>query len=249
MNTSLAEHVAIVTGGSRGIGAEIVKALAAEGAKVVFTFNSSEARAREVEQAVSGAGGTAIGKKCDVSDGAAVEEFIAGVAEEHGRIDVLVNNAGITRDKLLMRMTEEDWDDVMQTNLKACFNTIRASVKTMMRARKGSIINITSVVGITGNPGQANYVSSKAGLIGLTKTVAKEFGSRNITANCIAPGYVETDMTGDLNEKQREAILSQIPLGRTATPEEIAGAVVFLASEKSRYITGQVLSVDGGMHM
>ena len=195
------------------------------------------------------AGGSATGVQVNVASEKEVAGFVARALDDTGRIDVLVNNAGITRDGLLVRMKESDWEDVLNINLKGTFLCIKAVTKPMMKQRYGRIINVSSVVGVSGNPGQANYVASKAGIIGLTKGVAKELASRNITANVVAPGYIETDMTADLPDKAKEAMVSQIPLGRPGTPEDIAAAVVFLASDKAAYITGQVLHVSGGMYM
>jgi 3-oxoacyl-[acyl-carrier protein] reductase len=198
---------------------------------------------------VAEAGGSAIGMQVNVAGPKEVAEFVGRALDETGRIDVLVNNAGITRDALMVRMKEADWDDVLNINLKGTFNCIKAVTKTMLKQRSGRIINVSSVVGASGNPGQANYVASKAGIIGLTKGVAKELGSRGITANVVAPGYVDTDMTSSLPDKAKEMMVKQIPLGRIGTAEEIAAAVVFLASDQAAYITGQVIHVNGGMYM
>ncbi|MBN1447474.1 MAG: 3-oxoacyl-[acyl-carrier-protein] reductase [Bacteroidetes bacterium] len=247
--SQLKGSVAIVTGGARGIGRAIVRQFADEGAAIAvfdvafpddFESFADELRARDVSiQAY----------RVDITDETAVEEHCAEVAKDFGSIDILVNNAGITRDKLLLRMSPEDWDVVMAVNLKGSFLMTRAVAKTMVRQKKGKIVNISSVVGVMGNAGQANYAASKAGMIGLTKSTAKELAGRNITVNAVAPGYVETEMTHVLSEEQRQAFLSVIPLRRGCSPAEIADTVVFLASPKSDYITGQVLNVDGGMIM
>lgn len=249
-----AKRVAIVTGGSRGIGRSIVEALFRAGCTVVFTYNSNEDAARgladELNRDSMRLETLAVHPvKLDVTDGKAVQEFIEGVQKDHGQIDILVNNAGVTKDGLLMRMSEADWDLVLDTNLKAVYALTKAVVRPMMSQKRGKIINITSVVALTGNPGQANYCASKAGVIGFTKSVAKEVASRGITVNAVAPGYIETDMTGKLNETQREALLGMIPLKRAGRPEDVANVVKFLASSEADYITGQTLVVDGGMAM
>ncbi len=240
---------ALVTGASRGIGRAVALKLAAEGAKVALNFAGNEAAANAVCEEIKSAGGQAILVKADVSDEAAVQQMVQTVAEAFGRIDILVNNAGITRDGLLARMKEEDWDAVLSTNLKGVFLTTKAATKLMMKQRAGRIVNMASVVGVTGNAGQANYSAAKAGVIGFTKTIAKELASRGITANAVAPGFIDTDMTSALSDKAKEAALSGIPLGRMGTPEDIAAAVLFLVSDQASYITGQVLNVDGGMVM
>lgn len=240
---------AIVTGGSRGIGAAIVKSLAADGFDVAIIYQGSVDRANALADEVAATGVKAKAYQCDVSSLKAVEEMMAAVIADFGSIDALVNNAGKTKDGLIMRMSEEDFDSIINTNLKGTFNCVKAVTPIMMKARKGTIVNISSVVGITGNAGQANYAASKAGILGLTKSAAKELASRGITVNAIAPGYVRTDMTEVLSDKVKEAILGQIPLKRCAEPEEIANVVSFLCSEKASYITGQTLSVDGGMFM
>jgi 3-oxoacyl-[acyl-carrier protein] reductase len=246
---TLAGKIAIVTGGSRGIGKAIVKRLADEGAMVALTYASNaEAAAQTVEQ-VRSAGGNVKAYHCDNADSGKIETTVNTIIADFGGLDILVNNAGITRDGLIARMSEADWDAVIDTNLKGTFLFSKAAIKHMMSKRQGRIINIASVVGISGNPGQANYVSSKAGVIGLTKSVAKELAGRNITANAIAPGYITTDMTAKLNEAQQAAIAGMIPMKRQGTPEEVAAAVAFLAGPDSVYITGQVLCVDGGMVM
>lgn len=241
--------IAIVTGASRGIGRAIALKLAAEGAMVVVNYNGSENRALKVKQEIEEKGGRAEIYQCDVSDFEKCEAFVTDIIKQYGRIDILVNNAGITRDGLLMKMSEEDFDKVMDTNLKGAFNTIRFASRQMLKQRCGRIINMASVVGVTGNAGQANYAASKAGIIGLTKAAARELASRGVTVNAIAPGFIETDMTKDLPEKVKEGSVSQIPLGRFGKPENVAAAAVFLASEEAEYITGQVLHVDGGMVM
>jgi 3-oxoacyl-[acyl-carrier protein] reductase len=243
------ERTVLVTGGSRGIGRGICKAFARPENRIYFNYSSAAEAAAETEQLVADAGGSATGVLVNVADEKEVSGFIGRALDETGRVDVLVNNAGITRDGLIVRMKSADWDDVLNINLKGTFNCIKAVTKTMMKQRSGRIINISSVVGVSGNPGQANYVASKAGIIGLTKGVAKELASRGITANVVAPGYVDTDMTSDLADKAKELMISQIPLGRVGTPEDIAAAVVFLASDEAAYITGQVLQVNGGMYM
>ncbi len=239
----------IVTGGSRGIGRAVCVAFAAEGARIFFNYHSAEEAARETEALVAAAGGQATGLKADVSAEADVASFFQQVLEATGRVDVLVNNAGVTRDGLLVRMKTDDWDAVLDTNLKGAFLCCRAAAKPMMKQRGGRIINLSSVVAFAGNAGQTNYVASKAGIIGLTRAVARELASRGITANAVAPGYVETDMTAAVTDKAREAMVSQIPLKRVGTPEDIAAAVIFLASEGAAYITGQVIHVSGGMYM
>ena len=239
--------IAVVTGASRGIGRAIARKLADEGATVVINYNGSEERANAVKAEIEGKGQKAVVRKCDVSDFASCETFIQGVIKEFGRIDILVNNAGITRDGLLMKMSEEDFDQVLDTNLKGAFHTIRFASRQMLRQKSGRIINMASVVGVSGNAGQANYAASKAGVIGLTKATAKELASRGITVNAIAPGFIETEMTAVLSDKVKEATAAQIPLGTFGQPEDVANAVAFLASDEARYITGQVLHVDGGL--
>lgn len=245
----LENKVALVTGAGRGIGRAIAIALAKEGAEVVVNYNGSEERAKEVKQTIEENGGKASIYKCNVSDFEACEAMIKDIVKEHGRLDILVNNAGITKDGLIMKMKEEDFDSVLNVNLKGTFNTIRHSARQMLRQKSGKIINISSVSGILGNAGQANYAASKAGVIGLTKTMARELGSRGITVNAIAPGFVDTEMTGVLSEEIRENACRQIILGRFGKPEDIANMAVFLASDKADYITGQVISVDGGMNV
>jgi 3-oxoacyl-[acyl-carrier protein] reductase len=239
-------QVALVTGGSRGIGLAVATELASAGAKVAVVARD-EARAQAAADGLPGEGHRGYG--ADVADSEAVGALVKRVEEEMGGLDVLVNNAGVTRDNVLMRIKDEDWDAVLDTNLRGAFNTIRAASRGMMKRRAGRVINISSVVGITGNKGQANYAASKAGLIGLTKSVAKELASRGVLVNAVAPGYIETDMTSDLPEAAREALSSQIALGRLGRPEDIAPVVRFLAGPGAAYMTGQVLVVDGGMVM
>jgi len=239
----------VVTGGSRGIGRAVCEAFADPDALVLFNYNQAAHEADKTRELVAAAGGQAIGLQMDVTDEYQVKSFFNEVQQRAGRIDVLVNNAGVTRDGLLVRMKADQWDTVLDTNLKGAFNCTKLAAKTMMKQRYGRIINITSVVGAAGNPGQANYVAAKAGIIGFTKAVARELASRNITANAVAPGFVETDMTKDLPGKTKDAMLVQIPLGRAAEAAEVAAAVVFLASDQAAYITGQTLHVNGGMYM
>ena len=245
----LKNKIALVTGAGRGIGRAIAIALAKEGAEVVINYNGSEERAKEVKQTIEDNGGKASIYKCNVSDFVACEAMIKDIVKEYGHLDILVNNAGITKDGLIMKMKEEDFDSVLNVNLKGTFNTIRHSARQMLKQRSGKIINISSVSGILGNVGQANYAASKAGVIGLTKTMARELGSRGITVNAIAPGFVDTEMTEVLSEEIRENACKQIILGRFGKPEDIANTAVFLASDKADYITGQVISVDGGMNV
>jgi 3-oxoacyl-[acyl-carrier protein] reductase len=239
----------LVTGGSRGIGRGICLAFARSGNHIYFNYSSAGEAAAQTEKLVAEAGGTATGIQVNVASEKEVIGFVARALDETGRVDVLVNNAGITRDGLIVRMKEADWEAVLNVNLKGAFLCTKAVTKPMMKQRYGRIINVSSVVGVSGNPGQANYVASKAGIIGLTKGVARELASRGITANVVAPGYIETDMTADLPDKAKDAMVSQIPLGRSGTPEDIAAAVVFLASDQAAYITGQVLHISGGMYM
>lgn len=238
---------ALVTGASRGIGSAIARELADRGAHVVVNYNGSKEAAEQTVSAIKAAGGSAEAYACDVSDFEACAAMTAELFARLGHIDILVNNAGITRDGLLMKMSEEDFDAVLDTNLKGCFHTIRHMSRYFLKQKSGKIINISSVSGLLGNAGQANYSASKAGVIGLTKAVARELASRGITVNAVAPGYVETDMTNALTEGQKEKLIGQIPLGRAGQAADIAKAVAFLASDDAAYITGQVLSVDGGM--
>ncbi len=245
---TLANQVALVTGASRGIGRAIAMKLALEGAFVIATA-TSESGAGDTVKAIIAAGGNGRAAKLDVADNAEVEALFQAITAEHDRLDILVNNAGITRDGLLMRMKEEDWDTVLDTNLKGAFLCMKAASKIMTKARYGRIVNISSVVGEMGNPGQVNYCASKAGMFGMTKSAARELAKRNVTVNAVAPGFIETDMTAVLPEKAREALLQQIPLERLGSPEDVANAVYFLVSPLSAYVTGHVLSVNGGMHM
>ena len=245
----LADKIAVVTGASRGLGRGIALAMAREGATVVVNYNGSKERAEEVVAEIENAGGKAVAKQCNVSDFAACEAFFKAVTEKYGRIDFLINNAGITKDGLLMAMKEEDFDSVIDVNLKGTFHCIRFAARQMMRQRYGRIVNMASVVGVAGNAGQANYSASKAGLIGLTKSAAKELASRGITVNAIAPGMIETDMTADLADKVKDEMMKQIPLKRFGQAEDVANAAAFLVSDEAAYITGQVLHVDGGMVM
>ncbi|PID39509.1 MAG: 3-oxoacyl-[acyl-carrier-protein] reductase [Proteobacteria bacterium] len=247
--TASDHRIVVVTGGSRGIGRAICVALSTPNTRVCFNYGSDAAAAADTTRAVEAAGGNADYQQVDVASDNAVTDYLGSIVKTFGRIDVLVNNAGITRDGLLVRMKTADWDAVMDVNLKGTFNCMKAAAKTMMKQRYGRIINISSVVGVSGNPGQANYVASKAGIIGLTKAVARELASRNITVNAVAPGYIETDMTGELNDKAKAAMIGQIPIGRIGTPEDISGVVQFLASPAADYITGQVIHVNGGMYM
>ena len=245
------KKVAVVTGGSRGIGRAIIMALAEPGLTVVFNhFDPPEDMAAdETIQMAQDKGCEIEGIRLDVADYQAVQEFIAGVMDRHGRVDILVNNAGITRDTLLMRMKEVDWDAVLAVNLKSVFNCTQAVARHMTKQRYGRVVNIASVVGAMGNAGQANYAASKAGIMGFTKSVARELASRNVTVNAVAPGFIETEMTAQLPEKAKEAFLTQIPLGRAGQPEDVAQVVKFLISEEASYITGQVIHLNGGMYM
>ena len=245
--TQFEGQVALVTGASRGIGAAIAVTLAKRGLKVVGTA-TTDGGAAKISAALGAFGGCS-GKNLDVNDGAAAQSLIDSIVKEHGGLQVLVNNAGITRDNLAMRMKDDDWDAVLDTNLKAVFRMSRAVMRTMMKQRYGRIINITSVVGAAGNAGQANYAAAKAGVAGMTRALARELGSRNITVNCVAPGFVETDMTGGLPDEQQKALMAQIPLGHLGKPSDIAHAVAYLASPEANYVTGQELHVNGGMYM
>lgn len=246
---TLQNKTAVVTGASRGIGQAIALELAKQGAKVVVNYSGSEARAQQVVEQIQAAGGEAIAVQANVADAESVAQLMNKALETFGSIDILVNNAGITRDNLLMRMKEDEWDDVMNTNLKGVFLCTKAVTRQMMKQRSGRIINISSIVGVSGNAGQANYVAAKAGVIGLTKTTAKELASRNILVNAIAPGFITTDMTDGLSEELKQAMLAQIPLAKLGQPEDIAKTVAFFASDAANYITGQTLHVDGGMVM
>ena len=238
---------ALVTGASQGIGRAVALRLAQDGAAVAINYRTSQAEAEAVGAAVRDGGGTAVVLGGDVSDAAQAEALVEGTVEALGGIDILVNNAGITRDGLLMRMREEDWDAVLDTNLKGAFLCTKAAVRHMVRQRWGRIVNMSSVVGVAGNAGQANYTAAKAGLIGFTKTVAKEVASRGITANALAPGFITTQMVEGLSDEVRAAVVDRVALGRLGTPEDVAGAVAFLASEDAAYITGQVIGIDGGL--
>ncbi len=246
MNQPLAGEIALVTGASRGIGAAIADTLAAQGAKVIGTA-TSEAGAAAISERLAPHGGA--GRVLDVADGAQVEALIEAIGKEFGAIGILVNNAGITRDNLLMRMKDEDWQAILDTNLSSVFRTSKAVMRGMMKARRGRIINIASVIGVTGNAGQANYAAAKAGIIGFSKSLAKEIGSRGVTVNVVAPGFIDTDMTRSLPEDARSALLGQIALGRLGEAQDIANAVAFLAGPNASYITGETLHVNGGMYM
>ncbi|MFF5993282.1 3-oxoacyl-[acyl-carrier-protein] reductase [Lysinibacillus sp. KU-BSD001] len=246
---SLTGKTAVVTGGSRGIGRAICIELAKQGVNVVVNFSGSEEKAKAVVAEVEALGAKAMAVQANVADSDAVEAMMKQAVEAFGSLDILVNNAGITRDNLLMRMKEQEWDDVIDTNLKGVFLCTKAVTRQMMKQRAGRIINISSIVGVAGNPGQANYVAAKAGVIGLTKTCAQELASRNILVNAIAPGFITTEMTDSLPEELKESMLKQIPLAKLGQPEDIAKAVVFFASENANYITGQTLHIDGGLVM
>ena len=245
----LENKVALVTGASRGIGRQIAISLAKEGAQVIVNYNGSAAKAEEVVNIITEAGGRAEAVQCNVSEYANAEELMKYIIGKYGRVDILVNNAGITRDNLLMKMTEEEFDAVIDINLKGTFNCIKHLSRQMLKQKGGRIINISSVSGVMGNAGQANYCASKAGVIGLTKSVARELASRGITCNAVAPGFIETEMTDVLSDSVKEAMNAQIPMKCFGNTEDIAGTVVFLASDAARYITGQVINVDGGMAM
>lgn len=245
----LTDKIAVVTGASRGIGREIAVTLASQGATVIVNYNGSAAKAEEVVAEIQAAGGKAEAIQCNVSEFEKAAELMAYVVKQYGRVDILVNNAGITRDNLLMKMSEEDFDAVLNTNLKGAFNCIKHVSRQMLKQRGGRIINISSVSGVMGNAGQANYCASKAGLIGLTKSVARELASRGITANAVAPGFIATEMTEVLSDAVKAAATEQIPMKHFGTTKDIANTVAFLASDAAGYITGQVISVDGGMAM
>ena len=244
----LENEIAFITGASRGIGQAIAMGLAVQGATVIGTA-TSEKGAAAISDYLQQHQAKGVGMVLDVTDQASVEKVVADIESQFGTVSILVNNAGITRDNLLMRMKEEEWDAIMQTNLTSLFRVTKACLRTMMKARRGRIISIASVVGVSGNAGQANYAAAKAGVIGFTKSLAREVGSRGITANVVAPGFIDTDMTRELPEAQKQALLNQIPLNRLGTPEEIAHAVAFLASPGAAYITGETLHVNGGMYM
>ena len=246
MNQDLSGKTALVTGATRGLGAAIAHTLAEHGAKVIGTATSSTG-ADSISQALAEFGGQ--GRVLDIGEEGSIENLIADIEKEHGALAILVNNAGITRDNLLMRMKDSEWDDIMHINLKSAFRASKAAMRGMMKARHGRIINITSVVGAMGNAGQANYAAAKAGLIGFSKSMARELGSRGITVNCVAPGFIDTDMTRALTQEQRDMFTAQTALGRFGEPQDIAAAVLFLASEQARYITGQTLHINGGMLM
>lgn len=248
MQQLLNDQIAIVTGGSAGIGRSIAQTFAKHGAKVaIFGTNTERGQAAASEINAETATDSLIFYQVDVSDKEAVGQAIQDVQSQYGNVDILVNNAGVTRDQLLIKMTEQDWDDVMAINAKSCYNTSHALVRQMMKSRRGKIINMSSVVGITGNAGQANYAASKSAIIGFSKALAKELAPRNICVNCVAPGFINTRMTQSLGEQQKESILSQIPFGKMGDAEDVANAVLFLASPLADYITGQVITVDGGM--
>ncbi len=244
----LQDKVAIITGGSRGIGEAIAKRYAEQGASVAFTYRSSEERAKKIETELQAMGVKAKGYKSDASSYEQAEALVKDVLEEFGRVDILINNAGITRDNLMLRMTEEQWDQVIETNLKSVFNLTKQVIRPMMKNRSGSIINMSSVVGVFGNAGQANYAASKAGMIGFSKSIAKEIGSRGIRCNSIAPGFIETDMTDELDDKTKEAFLASIPMKRLGAPNEVADVCVFLGSDMSKYVSGQTISVCGALN-
>ena len=240
---------AIVTGASRGIGREIALLLAKEGARVAVNYSGSKDKADEVVKLIADAGGEAFAIQADVSDADSVKNMVDQTMERFGSIDILVNNAGITKDNLLMRMKDDEWDDVININLKGVFLCTKGVTRQMMRQRAGKIVNVASIVGVSGNPGQANYVAAKSGVIGFTKTVAQELASRNINVNAVAPGFITTDMTDALNEEVKNQMLSVIPLGKLGNPEDVAKTVLFLLSDDAAYITGQTIHVDGGMVM
>ncbi len=245
---SLQGEIALVTGASRGIGKAIAEALVAQGATVIGTA-TSEKGAQSISDYLAATGATGKGMLLNVTDADSIKEVLASITEEFGAVSILVNNVGITRDNLLMMMKDDQWNDIIDTNLSSIFRLCKAVIRPMMKARKGRIINIASVVGLTGNPGQTNYSAAKAGIIGFSKSLAREIGSRNITVNTVAPGFIDTDMTKALPEEQREALIKQIPLNQLGQPEDIANAVAFLASPQASYITGETINVNGGMYM
>ena len=247
MAPSLEGHVALITGASRGIGRAIALRLASEGAKIAVNYNSGESPANELVEEISAQGGEALALQADVADESQVKQMVAAVCKQWNRIDILVNNAGIRNDRLLMRMTTAEWDDTLNVNLRGAFFCTKAVLPLMVRQRRGRIINMSSVVGVAGNPGQANYAASKAALIGLTKSVAKEVARRNITANALAPGYILTGMVEELSEDLKAQVLSRVPMNRLGVPEDIAGIVAFLCTDEASYITGQVIRIDGGL--
>jgi len=249
MSDSFKDKNVLVTGGTRGIGKAIVMRFAQEGANVAFTFRSSTEEANALIAQLEGSGVKARAFQADAADFSAAESAVAEIVADWGSMDIIVNNAGVTRDNLMLRMSEEDFDAVVGTNLKSVFNYSKAAYRQMMRQRYGRIVNLSSVVGVMGNAGQTNYAASKAGIIGFSKSLAKELGARGVTVNVVAPGYVETDMTSSLSEAARDAMLGSVPVGRAATPDDIASAVLFLASDEASYITGHVLHVDGGLAM
>lgn len=249
MQIDLSEKSVLITGGTRGIGRSIVDAFAGTGARIAFTFRSSTEEADALVDELNEAGVDAMALQGDVADTSVAAEHVEAVTDAWGSLDVLVNNAGVTRDNLMLRMKEEDWDTVLDVNLKGVFNYAKAAYRPMMRQRGGVIINLSSVVGVMGNPGQTNYAASKAGIIGFSKSLAKELASRGVRVNVVAPGYVETEMTDALSDDAREAMLGAVPLGRPASPEDVAQSVLFLASPAAEYVTGHVLHVDGGLAM
>lgn len=241
----LSNKIAVITGASQGIGKVMAEVLSKAGAHVVCVARTED-KIRSLANEINNKSGTASYIPCDISDGKAFSKVINDIVDKHGRLDILINNAGITRDALLMRMNEDQWDTVINTNLKGAFHGIKAAIRPMMKNRSGRIINITSIVGLTGNPGQANYAASKAGLIGMTKSIAKEVATRGITVNCIAPGWIGTGMTDELSDATKNEFLNRIPIGKIGTPEDIAHTALFLASDEANYITGQTITVDGG---